>query len=164
MGNEEGFTLAQKGEFKSNREEYLSEEDAIQQIRNDPWCMLMAGFIFGLGLSMKGEEPMWSKMIAMMPIAALMSTVTIPEEIKMEGDLQDELERILGKYMQPMKLLRNKEIDCRIDTSYPEQSNLWTIFDGILQRYRLNSVIEPLDGTIGVRLEKASAWAREGYV
>lgn len=101
---------------------------------------------------------MWARMICLLPIAAMMSTVNISEEIKMEGDLQYELERLLSKNMQAIKIIYNKKLNLKINTSYPAGSNLWTIFDGILERYHLLIDILPKDGTIAFKLKEGSAW------
>ena len=102
----------------------------------------------------------WSRQIAMLPVAAIMATVTIPEEVKMEGDLQDEFNNLLKQYMPAVRFRRNKDITAYINTTYPEQSNLWTILDGILSRYHLWLDFTPIEGTLELHFEKGSAWMR----
>lgn len=106
----------------------------------------------------KGEPSMWSRMVYLMPIAAIMSTVNVSEEIKMEGDLQSELERLLGEHMKALRLVRNEELNLTINSSYPKESNLWTIFDGILERYHLLVDIAANDGMVIIKLVEGSAW------
>lgn len=101
---------------------------------------------------------MWSRMIYLMPVASIMAMVNIPEEIKMEGDLQSELELLFDKYMKALRLVRNKELDLRVNCSYPAGSNLWTIFDGILERYHLLVDISSKNGEIVIKFREGSAW------
>lgn len=100
----------------------------------------------------------WSRQIAMLPVIAMMATVIVPEEIKMEGDLQDEFSKLLKKYMPNMRFRRNNGIVAYINTTYPEQSNLWTILDGILNRYHLRLEFTPIEGTLELHFEKGFAW------
>lgn len=104
---------------------------------------------------------MWSRMIYFLPIAAMMSTIKIKEEIKMEGDLQDCLEELFRKNLDSLKLFRNDDLNLRANFIYPAGSNLWTIFDEILIRYHLMADITSNDKTILIKLKEGSAWTHK---
>lgn len=117
-------------------------------------CLIMLLGNWGSG----GEDNMWSRLVYLMPIASIMATVNIPEEIKMEGDLQSELDQLFDKHMKALRFVRNKGLDLTVNCTYPAGSNLWTIFDGILERYHLLVDIIPKNGIIVIKFKEGSSW------
>lgn len=107
---------------------------------------------------------MWAKFMYLIPVAAILSQYETPNEIKMEGDLVTELDRLLRFANCPSNLkLTKTKLKCRIDATYPKGTNVWTIFDTILQRYHLVAFVES-DGEDSIRLslKEGAAWSSFG--
>lgn len=104
---------------------------------------------------------MWSNLIYLAPVAAIISTVHITEPAALDGDLQDELIWLFTKYISPTKLsfIRNKNLKATINTSYPEGTSLWTILDSTMQRMHLTIEIQaPTPDSLTIELMEGSAW------
>lgn len=103
---------------------------------------------------------MWSNMMYMLPVASILSMYEIKEEIKMEGDLLTELDHLLlmSKCVSNFKIEKS-DLKCKVSLTYPAGSNLWTIIDSIINRYRLIASVSIQDPDIVVlRLSEGSAW------
>lgn len=105
---------------------------------------------------------MWSNLIYMLPATSILYNCTINEELKMEGNVGDELERVFKKYMVNSKLkLAKTKIHANIYATYPTGTNLWTIVDGIMTRFHLTAYIDEHNPEeIMLRLEESFAWRR----
>lgn len=105
---------------------------------------------------------MWSNLLYMIPVASILYDCTVNEEIKMEGDLGDEIERLFKTYLKDSKLkFVNKGIHATIYATYPAGTNLWTIIDGIIVRFKLTAYIDERgNGDILFHFEEGSAWKR----
>lgn len=82
---------------------------------------------------------MWSNMLYFLPLAAILSTHEIEEEETLQGPLQDELIKLFEKtiHHNKLRIVKNEKLNATINTTYPSHSNLWTIMDGVIQRYHL---------------------------
>lgn len=105
---------------------------------------------------------MWSNLLYMLPVSSILYNCTIPEEVKMEGNVGDELERIFKKYLVNSKLkFINKGIHANIYATYPTGTNLLTILDGIMARFHLTIYIDEKDkDNILFELKESIAWKR----
>lgn len=105
---------------------------------------------------------MWSNLLYMLPVTSILYNCTINEEIKMEGDLGDELERVFNKYLVNSKLrFVNKGLHATIYATYPSGTNLWSIVDGIMARFQLIACIDERDkGDILFQLKEGASWKR----
>lgn len=105
---------------------------------------------------------MWSNLLYMLPVISVLYNCTVNEEIKMEGNVGDELERIFSKYLINSKLkLAKTNIHATIHATYPSGTNLWTIVDTIMARFHLSAYIDEHDpNDIVLRLEESIAWRR----
>lgn len=105
---------------------------------------------------------MWSNLLYMLPVSSILYNCTIPEEIKMEGNVGDELEKLFKKYLVNSKLKYvNKTIHANIYATYPAGTNLLTILDGIMARFHLMIYINEKDkDDILFELQESIAWKR----
>lgn len=105
---------------------------------------------------------MWSNLLYMLPISTILYNCVINEEIKMEGDLGDELTRLFKKYLVNSRLkLAKPKVHANIYATYPAGTNLWTIMDGIMARFHLACTIdEKNNGDMILKLEEAISWRR----
>lgn len=105
---------------------------------------------------------MWSNLLYMLPVTSILYNCTINEEIKMEGDLGDEIERIFKKYLINSKLkFVNKGLHATIYATYPAGTNLWSIIDGIMVRFQLIAYIDERDdNNILFQLKEGASWKR----
>lgn len=107
---------------------------------------------------------MWSKLLYLAPVASILSMRETDEEEELRGQLQDELIRLFEKtiHSDRFKLILNPDLHATINTTYPAHSNLWTILDGVLQRYHLILDIKPMKDTDGitVQLLEGPSWKR----
>lgn len=103
---------------------------------------------------------MWANLMYMIPVASVLSQYQLTEEFKMEGDLLEELDRLLKVVHCNTKLrIEKTNLKCRIDATYPEGTSVWTVFDTIMQRYHLNVIITSLkDDSVAISLKEGSAW------
>lgn len=103
---------------------------------------------------------MWSNLLYMLPVTSILHNCTINEEIKMEGNVADELQRVFKKYLVNSKLkLAERPIHATIYTIYPSGTNLWTIVDDIMLRFHLIAYIDERNpDEILLRLEETLAW------
>lgn len=103
---------------------------------------------------------MWANLMYLIPVASVLSQYKLSEEFKMEGDLLKELDRLLKSVNCTTKLrIEKTKLRCRIDTTYPKGTSVWTIFDGIMQRYHLNVIItSQKDDSIVISLKEGPAW------
>lgn len=107
---------------------------------------------------------MWAKFMYLIPVASILSRYEVPNEIKMEGDLLTELDRLLHFANCPSNLkLKKTKLKCHIDATYPKGTNVWTIFDTLLQRYHLVAFVEfHGDDSISLNLKEGIAWSNFG--
>lgn len=106
---------------------------------------------------------MWANMIYFMPIATMLSVHKVDEDVQLDGDLGTEVRKLVSKYITEDKLifLVDPKLNATIHLSYPKDSNLWTIFDSILQRYHLLPTITTNEkGAVVVVLKEGGAWVR----
>lgn len=105
---------------------------------------------------------MWSNLMYMLPVTSILYNCVIDEEIKMEGNVADELERIFSKYLVNSRLkLAKTNIHANIYFTYPAGTNLWTILDTIMARFHLSAYIDERDSDMMIlRLEEGVAWKR----
>lgn len=103
---------------------------------------------------------MWSNLLYMLPVASILYNCTIDEEIKMEGDLGEELTKLFKKYLSNSKLkFFKKNLHATIYATYPTGTNLWSILDGIMTRFHLTAYINEKDSNnIILTLEESLAW------
>lgn len=104
---------------------------------------------------------MWANLMYLIPVAAILSQYKLDEEFKMEGDLLNELDRLLEKVHCTTKLkIEKTRLKCRINATYPKGTSVWTILDGIMQRYHLNVIItSQKDDSVVISLKEGSAWS-----
>lgn len=105
---------------------------------------------------------MWSNLLYMIPVSSVLYNCVVDEEIKMEGNLGDELERVFKTYLKNSRLkFVNKGLHANIYGTYPAGTNLWSILDGIIVRFHLIAYIDERgDGDILFHLEESAAWKR----
>lgn len=106
---------------------------------------------------------MWSKLLYLAPIASILSLYETEKEENLQGKLQDELIRFFEDNIQKYKfrIIQNAHLNATINVTYPAHSNLWTIMDGILQRYHLIPSINPNEhGGIDVQLLEGPSWKK----
>lgn len=105
---------------------------------------------------------MWSNLLYMLPVTSILYNCVINEEVKMEGDLGDELERIFKTYLINSKLkFVNKGLHANIYATYPAGTNLWSIIDGIMVRFQLIAYIDEKDkDNILFQLKEGASWKR----
>lgn len=105
---------------------------------------------------------MWSNLMYMLPITSILYNCVVNEEIKMEGNVGDELEKIFNKYLVNSRLkLAKSKIHANIYSTYPAGTNLWTILDTIMVRFHLSAYIDERDPDMMIlKLEESVAWKR----
>lgn len=105
---------------------------------------------------------MWSNLLYMIPVSSILYDCVADEEVKMEGHLGDELEKLFKKYLGKSKLkFVNKGLHANIYATYPAGTNLWSIVDGIIARFHLIAYIDERGGgDILFHLEEGAAWKR----
>lgn len=105
---------------------------------------------------------MWSNLMYMLPVTSILYNCTINEEVKMEGNVGDELQRIFNKYLVNSKLkLAKTNIHANIYSTYPAGTNLWTILDTIMVRFHLSAYIDERNkDEMILKLEEGIAWRR----
>lgn len=107
---------------------------------------------------------MWASMLYLAPVAAVLCMHETDEEEELRGQLQDELIRVFEKsiHHDRFKIIPNKDLHATINTTYPAHSNLWTILDGVLQRYHLILDIKPMKDTEGITIQllEGPSWKR----
>lgn len=105
---------------------------------------------------------MWSNLLYMLPVTSILYNCTVNEEVKMEGNVSDELQKVFKKYLVNSKLkLAKTTIHANIYANYPTGTNLWTIVDGIMARFHLMAYIDERNpDEILLRLEEGPAWKR----
>lgn len=105
---------------------------------------------------------MWSNLLYMLPVMSRLYKCTINEEIKMEGNISEELQRVFKKYLVDSKVkLAETKIHATINATYPAGTNLWSIIDSIMARFHLMAYIDERNpDTIILRLEEGLAWKR----
>lgn len=98
---------------------------------------------------------MWASMLYLAPVATILCKYELAEEEEFRGQLQDELIRVFEKTvsLDNLRLIPNKNLHATINTTYPAHSNLWTIMDGILQRYHLILDIKPMKNREGITIQ-----------
>lgn len=103
---------------------------------------------------------MWSNLLYILPVASILYDCTITEEIKMEGDLSEELDKLFKKYLPNSKLkLHKSHIHATIHSTYPAGTNLWSILDGIMTRFHLMAYVDERNSNcIILKLEESVAW------
>lgn len=103
---------------------------------------------------------MWANLMYLIPVASVLSQYKLSEEFKMEGDLLEELDRLLKTVHCTTKLkLEKTKIKCQISATYPKGTSVWTIFDGIMQRYHLNVIITSQNNdSVAISLKEGPAW------
>lgn len=106
---------------------------------------------------------MWTNLLYMVPVTSFLYKCVIDEEIKMEGNVGRELERVFEQYMKDSKLKLGKlKLSGQIHATYPAGTNLWTIVDGLMTRFHLSAYIdEQPNGDILFRLEESISWKRK---
>lgn len=105
---------------------------------------------------------MWANQICLIPIAAMLSTYTFDEEVKMEGDLIEELDRVINSKMHlPNLKLGKTDVKAKINMTYPAGSTLWIIVCSIIERYHLIPELSAENSKVVVlTLKEGSAWKR----
>lgn len=107
---------------------------------------------------------MWTKMLYLAPVAAILSLHETAEEETLHGYLQEELIRVFQKniHHDKFQIILNKHLHATINATYPAHSNLWTILDGVLQRYHLILDIKSNEktGGITVQLLEGLSWRK----
>lgn len=105
---------------------------------------------------------MWSNLIYMLPVSSILCECAIDEEIKMEGNVGDELIRVFKKYMtNPRLKLEKIKIHATIHATYPKGTTLWTIVNGIMTRFHLMAVVnKDAYGNVSLRFEEGISWRR----
>lgn len=103
---------------------------------------------------------MWFNLLYMLPVSTILYNCVINEEIKMEGNLGDELTKLFKTYLVNSRLkLAKLKIHANIYATYPAGTNLWTIMDGIITKFHLACVIdEKSNGDVILKLEEGAAW------
>lgn len=107
---------------------------------------------------------MWANLLYLAPVATVLCMCETEEEEELRGQLQDELIRLFKKTVPPdrLEIIPNKDLHATINTTYPAHSNLWTILDGVLQRYHLILDIKPMKDREGItiKLLEGPSWKR----
>lgn len=103
---------------------------------------------------------MWSNLIYMAPVINILYNCIASEEIKMEGNVGDELTRVFKKYLVNSRLRLGKmKIHANIYEIYPAGINLWSILDDAMRRFHLDAAIEERqDGVVILKLEEGVSW------
>ena len=98
---------------------------------------------------------MWANMLYLAPVACVLAIHETDEEETLRGQLQDELIRVFEKNIQHggFKIIPNPNLHATVNTTYPAHSNLWTILDGVLQRYHLILDIKPMKDAEGITIQ-----------
>lgn len=103
---------------------------------------------------------MWSEQIYILPIAAFLMEYDLAEDIKMEGELMNELDILLQNNVPSsnFKFLKSS-IKAKINTAYPSGTNIWTIVNEIRHRYHLIPIIKTEEnGIVTLSFEEGAAW------
>lgn len=106
---------------------------------------------------------MWSNLMYFLPVAAILSSYTIECDVHLEGDLGEELEKLFGTYIssERLRITTSPSLKARVNMTYPAKTNLWTIFDSIMQRFHLAPEVSAgEDRCVVVVLREGSAWTR----
>lgn len=103
---------------------------------------------------------MWSNLLYMLPVSNILYNCVVDEEIKMEGNLGDELNKVFKKYLVSSKLKYiNKPIHATVYATYPSGTSLWTIVDSVIARFRLNVYIDQKNkNSVLFYFEESIAW------
>lgn len=100
-----------------------------------------------------------SKIWFAIPLAIRLSDRVLEKDIHLDGDLQEEYEKLIRGYIT---LKRNKNLNAKISKTYTKGQNLWNVTFDILERFHLTPLItfEP-DGTFCLSFEKGFAWSKK---
>lgn len=103
---------------------------------------------------------MWSNLMYVLPIAEFLMKYETSKEIKMEGDLMEELSKLIDDYVSvPNFKFIKSSVKATINTTYPESTSIWKILDDILHRYHLIPIIgTESGGIVTLSLEEGAAW------
>lgn len=102
---------------------------------------------------------MWANLLYMLPVASILSECIVEEEIKMEGELSEELDRLFKAYIPHSKLrFVKKPLHAHISATYPAGTSLWTIFDTIIARFHLVSLVEVHEDYVKLAVTEGNAW------
>ena len=98
---------------------------------------------------------MLANMLYLAPVAAILCMFETEEEEELRGQLQDELIRLFKKtiHHNQFEIIPNEKLHSTINTTYPAHSNLWTILDGVIQRYHLILDIKPMEDRKGITIQ-----------
>lgn len=103
---------------------------------------------------------MWVHALYTIPVAMVLSKITLTKEIKMEGDLITELNHLfkVAGVEDRLKLGKTK-IKAMINAEYPAGSNVWTIVNEIITRYHLTTFVTTEENNIVMlTLEEGASW------
>lgn len=106
---------------------------------------------------------MWSDLMYFLPIAAMFSRCEINDSITLDGDLGEELTKLIRTYFNTDRLefKVSPSLHARVNASYPAGTNLWTIFHGLMERFHLTVELTGSDdGIVKVLLKEGVAWMR----
>lgn len=104
---------------------------------------------------------MWSSVVYLFPIATILSKVTVEDEIVMDGDLYQEFNSLICKYVPPDQfvLLPNPELKLTANLRFPKGTTLWSILDSILVRYHLTAELGTTrEEALTAKLKEGAAW------
>lgn len=103
---------------------------------------------------------MWSNLLYMAPVASILSKCVVDEEIKMEGNLSEELQKLFKKYAKnPNFRFIKTKISAKVYATYPIGTSLWTILDGVMTLFHLIAYVNEFPGgVITLELREGSSW------
>lgn len=104
---------------------------------------------------------MWSQLIYLMPIASFMSMIELKEDETLNGDLYEELDKMIRKYIDHDRfvLRADKGFEAHVDLTFQKGMTLWHVMSTILHRYRLAPELGATEnGAVTLTLKEGSAW------
>lgn len=103
---------------------------------------------------------MWVHALYTIPVAMVLSKITLTEDIKMEGDLITELNHLLKvSNVEDRLRLGKTKVKATINAEYPAGSNVWTILNEIITRYHLTTFVTTEENNVVVlTLEEGASW------
>lgn len=106
---------------------------------------------------------MWASIAYLLPVATVLSKIIVDDEIIFDGDLYQELNTLVFRYVPAnlLVLLPNPELKATSNFRFPAKTNMWSVMDSILMRYHLTIELgSTREGALTVKLKEGAAWRR----